>query len=202
MKLHEKIQVTAELLGRPLSDLAVGVMARELAGYPEAEVHDALDRCMREGARGLTLAEITSRLPGAHLCVDEAWAIAERSYDETDSVVWTSEIAGAFGVVRHMDDRIAARLAFKAAYRRLVSDSQGRPTWNLSAGTDSMTRAAAVHDAIAAGRLPKGAQKKLLGAGPAPPKALPAPSTSGPVQVGDMRAFVEKLKLKRDRGEP
>ncbi len=197
MTLAERIQAVAEVTtGRAMSAMAAGMIAAQLEERPEAEVIAALDQCMREGVRWLTLAEVTRRLPGAHLGAAEAWAIAERAYDETDSVVWTHEIERAFGVVRHLEDRVAARLGFREAYERLVGEAGGRPTWNLSSGTDSMSRAAAVHDAIGAGRLAKGDAKRLLGVGHPPPRqrALPAPSGAGPVRISEVEAFVEELK--------
>lgn len=167
MKLHEQIQITAELLGRPLSDLAVTVLARELGRYPSEDVRAALDRCVRESPRALTFAEVTARLPGAHLAADEAWAIVEPAYDESASVVWTAEMAEAFGIVRHLGDRVAARMAFRSAYERLVGVTGERPRWDLSAGFDRDGREVAVRGAIAAGRLSSGDHVRLLGA-PAP----------------------------------
>ncbi len=187
MKLHEQLQVSAELIGRPLSDLAITVLARELGRYPAADVRAALDRVIREAPRALTLAEITRRLPGAHLSADEAWALASAALDEHASVVWTDEIAEAFGVARRIPDRVAARMAFKSAYERLVGTSPGRPQWNLTAGFDRDGRTAAVQEAIAAGRLESGDHMRLLGS--PPPRRL----TSGSAEPRSLASVLDEL---------
>lgn len=184
MKLADQIQVTAELIGRPLSDLAVAVLTRELGRWPAEDVRAALDRIVREGPRALTLAEVTKRMPGAPIGADEAWAIAERAYDESASVVWTAEMAEAFGTVRHLSDRVAARMAFRGAYERLVADGPGRPAWNLSAGHDRDGRELAVREAVACGRMGAGDHMRLLGS-PAPVGLLPEGSGE-PSALGDL----------------
>ena len=63
---------------------------------------------------------------------EEAWAIALLSRDEADTVVWTQETAEAFGLCASVldgGDEVGARMAFRDAYNRLVSDARlaGRP---------------------------------------------------------------------------
>lgn len=197
MKLHEQIQVTAELIGRPLSDVAVTVLTRELERYPEADVRAALHRCTREAPRNLTLAEITSRLPGAHLLADEAWAIASQAYDEEASMVWTLAISEAFGVVRGLPDRVAARMAFKAAYDRIIAALPPGPAeWRASLGTDSARRGIAVREGIDAGRLLPADRHRLLGGAPERPLLPPEERDgSGPVELADMQATVARMRV-------
>lgn len=169
MTLIELIQVSAEMIGRPLSAPAIAMMALELADYPHADVRAALARLCRECPPRMTLAEITRRLPGAHVGPHEAWAIACRADDESSSVVWTDEIAEAFGAVRHIDDRNTARFAFRDAYERILGEHSGAPAvWRLSPGHDPHGRAQAIRDAVAARRLPHDSVKRLLGHEPAP----------------------------------
>jgi hypothetical protein len=174
MKLHEMILVTAEMVGRPLSDLAVAAMTRRLEAHRLEDVRDALDRCARELRGRLTLADVLERLPGRHPGPDEAWAIATRAYDEDASIVWTDEIAEAFGAVRHMDDRVAARMAFRERYRELVARSATEmPSWALSPGHDAHGRLEAVREAERLGRLPAGdAERRGLLPAPQSPNVL------------------------------
>ncbi len=183
MKLIERIQAVAELTtGRTLSGVAAGMLASQLEEYPEADVVTALDRCLREGLRALTLAAVTSRMPGAHLGAAEAWALAERAYDERASVVWTPEIAEAFGVVRHLRDRVAARIGFREAYERMVGGARERPRWNLSPGFDRGGRESAVREVVEAGRMTKGDSYRLLGPGRGRSKG----GDGGLTKVGDI----------------
>lgn len=183
-----------------MSDDAVEVLREQLTAWPEADVRKALDRCVRECRGALRYADILSRLPGAAPTADEAWAIAARGYDEGASVVWTDAIAVAFGEVRHMSDRVAARMAFRAAYDREASQAPPGPAlWWASFGHDAGLRATAVDDAIRAGRLGEGARAKLLGSGTSRP-ALPARASSDPVSVAEMVASVRQLKGGGDGG--
>lgn len=155
MRLHEAILGVAEVIGRPLSDAAVAIMARELSKHPPEAVADALRRCATECRHRLTLADVFERMPGSHPGPEEAWSIASRAYDEAASVVWTPEIAQAFDEVRHLEP-IAGRMAFKEAYRSIVAGETDPPRWQLSPGHDPAQRAAAVEGAVARGRLPAG----------------------------------------------
>lgn len=99
---------------------------------------------------------------------EEAWAIALASRDEADTVIWTSEIAEAFGVcstVLNAGDEVGARMAFKDAYNRLVTAARLRNLpahWSVSLGWDMTKREAAVTKAAAAGLLPAPQVRALL----------------------------------------
>jgi hypothetical protein len=99
---------------------------------------------------------------------DEAWAIALLSQDEADTVVWTQEIAEAFGIcsmVLRGGDEVGARMAFKDAYNRMVSEARltGRPAkWSASLGWDLAKREIAVTKAANAGLLPAPAVRVML----------------------------------------
>lgn len=90
---------------------------------------------------------------------EEAWAIALTSRDEEDTVVWTSETAEAFALcspVLSMGDEVGARMAFKDAYNRLVSQARitGKPaSWNVSLGWNVQKREVAIEKAKVAGLL-------------------------------------------------
>ncbi|WP_412021520.1 hypothetical protein [Burkholderia cepacia] len=90
---------------------------------------------------------------------NEAWAIALRSRDERDTVVWTQECAEAFAVATPVldgGDEVGARMAFKAAYERLVERNRadGAPAqWLKSLGHDPDLRDAVLTEAVRLGRL-------------------------------------------------
>ncbi|SEN31586.1 hypothetical protein SAMN05428959_1011143 [Duganella sp. CF517] len=106
--------------------------------------------------------------PGA----EEAWAIALRSQDEADTVVWTAECAEAYSLakpVMALGDEVGARMAFKEAYVRLVAAARAarrQTTWTASIGWDGGRRDQALVRAVVAGLLPVPTIQPLL-SGPA-----------------------------------
>ncbi len=152
MDLLTAVKATYEVIGQELSDLAIQAIVLELQQHPEHAVFTALARCRKE-LRRLTLADILERIPGGHPKAEEAWALVSRVMrDEEASVVWTDEMAGAYGVAcRLSDDMVAARMAFKETYTNLVNQSQAkqpRPNWRVSLGHDPHGRQAAVEEAV------------------------------------------------------
>jgi hypothetical protein len=165
-RVLEAIAVTAELCGRVFSPVAARQFAADLSPYPESQVLGALDRCRREVKGALTLADVISRLDDGRPGPDEAWAMMPR--DESQSVVWTDEMAVAWGVALPLltaGDAIAARVAFRECYARVVTLArcERRPAqWRLSPGSDPAMRAAAITDAIEKGRLSREHAMALL----------------------------------------
>ena len=88
---------------------------------------------------------------------EEAWAIARPAYDESVTVVWTTETREAFLEVRQIIEEsgdTAARLAFRDIYNRLVFEARaaGKPTeWVTSLGFDKQLRKCTIEEATAKG---------------------------------------------------
>ncbi|MDN4052883.1 hypothetical protein QPK32_07325 [Massilia sp. YIM B02763] len=99
---------------------------------------------------------------------NEAWAVALTSRDEAETVVWTSEMAEAFNLAKPLlaiRDEVGARMAFKDAYKRLVSEARAcnRPVaWSVSAGWDVDRQRLAMQQAQRAGLLPAPQAKPAL----------------------------------------
>ena len=125
MKLHEAVTVTFAAVGQEMSDAAIALIARDLAEYPLPGVFASLARCRKE-LRRITLADILERIPGGHPGPEEAWGVIARALsDERVTVVWTDEMRQAFGAALNLsDDPIAARMAFKEVYVRLVNEAR------------------------------------------------------------------------------
>lgn len=91
---------------------------------------------------------------------DEAWAIALTSQDEADTVIWTTEIAEAYGIAQTVmatGDKVGARMAFKDAYSRLVTSARQsghKVNWVASLGWDKTRQAEVLKKAVTAGLLP------------------------------------------------
>lgn len=153
--LLEAIAVTAELTGTNLSEPAAKVMARDLAAYPERQILAALTRCRRELKGRLTIADVVTRLEDGRPGPEEAWAMIPK--DEATSVVWTREMAEAYGIAQSLlENPVQARMAFLEAYRervRQARDAHVPIQWEPSLGHDPMGRDAILQEAVAKGRL-------------------------------------------------
>ncbi len=158
------VAVTAELTGSTLSAVGIEAMCEHLSAYPVERVLAALHRCQLELRGGLTLGAVMDRLDDGHPGPETAWALVAQ-LGEDDSVVWTDEVASAYGIVQGMRDRVAARLAFLEAYRTRLAEArqaQRAPRWWASLGWDATGRAAALVDAVRRGRLTEGEARAML----------------------------------------
>jgi len=171
-ELIEAVAVTAELCGREISAGAARVMLADLDGFPEPAVLGALKRCRREVRGALTVQDIVSRLDDGRPGPDEAWSLIPQ--DDVRSVVWSEEMAAAFGVALPLlvdGDRTAARFAFREAYVKLVGDArdQRRPVrWSPSLGTDRQGKELAMREAVEKGRISVEKARELVPELPAP----------------------------------
>lgn len=193
------------------------VFFRALAAYPLEEVRAGLDAHIRDPKRGQFLpmpADVIAQINGivaddGRPGVEEAWATAFRATDEAVTVVWTSEIAEAFGVARPLlmaRDEVAARMAFKESYTRLVSAAREQrvpPTWSATLGHDLAARNVALLPHVQAGRIdgallieaPKGLDDVL---------ALPAPDEgeSEKSRALRLKAREQLAALRAEQGKP
>lgn len=167
------VAVTAELTGTELSAAALELMTDELDIYGESLVLPALTRCRKELKTKLTLSAVIERIETAdgRPQADEAWTTAMQAQDESATVVWTTETQQAFYIAQpalEINDKTGARMAFKAAYERLVNDARAtkKPIeWQASLGWDVESRRIALEAAVTVGKLPASQASGLL---PAP----------------------------------
>lgn len=189
MTLTELVKATYATVGQDSTDLQLAMVVDELSGYPMADVLASLTRCRRE-LRKLTLADILDRLPGGHPGPEEAWGIVStgltrnaRTLVEDATIVWTNEMRAAYGIAAALaDDLVAARMAFKETYTRIVSEARAQrltPAWSVSLGNYIHGREGAVLEAVQKGRLTLDHARRLV-------PALPEPSR-------DALAIVERI---------
>lgn len=192
---------------QPLSASARAMFFRALLPYDLAAVRGALDAHVRDPQRGRFApvpADLIAQLGSAAADdgrpgTDEAWSIAVLGVDEAATVVWTDEIAEAWGVARPVmaiGDEVGARLAFREAYTRLVRAARkaGAPVrWTASLGHDPEGRDRALREAARLGRIadsPSGAA-----ALPAPrAELLPAPNDGTHAPNAEVRAMLLALR--------
>lgn len=160
-KILEGLAVVAEVTGTTLSKQALQVMERELSQYDTDKVLLALQRCMRELKHRMTLADVLERLQGSdgRPNADEAWSIALAGMDEDATVMLNQDISEAMSVARPIyddGDSTGARMAFRAAYERIVDEARLRGDlvkWWASVGHDPTRRETGLRAAVDRGLL-------------------------------------------------
>ena len=138
----------------------------------EHELHDvrnAFSIHIKQGEFVPKPANILSILnllhPDGHPSADEAWAMVPK--DEAVSVVMTEEMLEAWGIAKSLldlGDMIAARMAFKSAYMRLVDSNRNagiKIKWVPSLGHDKRGREACILEAVRLGRIGTDHAKRL-----------------------------------------
>ena len=156
-----------EVLGA-LNGMAAALMEE---GATVEQVAAALRQCRRVKFP-VRLPHILENLPqhgtdDGRPGVELAWAMCPRS--EEVSVVWTAEMAEAFGMSRALlmhGDEIGARMVFKEQYPQLVSRSRAEQApikWIVSLGWDAADRVRALSEAIEKKRITAAHAYGLLG---------------------------------------
>lgn len=165
--------------GKPLTSGYKSMFFRAMAEYSLAEVQSAFDGHAKDPARGHFMpapANLIAQIVGAasddgRPGADEAWAMSLCAQDEADTVVWTAEMAQAWGIAQTVlrgGDEVGARMAYRDAYNRLVGAARGLrapPVWDVSLGFDPQRRDLALERAVRAGRLPITQMPRLAGPG-------------------------------------
>lgn len=191
LSVLEALAVTAELTQTQISAAGAKVMAMDLAPYPEHQVLGALARCRKELKGRLTVSDIITRLDDGRPGPEEAWSMLP--FDEAQTIVWTEEMSGAWGVALPLiedGDRIAARMAFLESYRARVQkarDAGSEVKWTVSFGHDPEGRQPALAQAVSVGRI---SQSRALQLG----YVVQAPTDPKVLAIIDQVA--ERLRLK------
>ena len=137
---------TADLYSKKIERARVSVYWEALKHRDLTDVRLAINKHVQDAERGRFFplpADVSAQLPAER----DPWPDAEIAWarcpkDEISSSAMCDEVAGAYGVARELmltGDMVAARMAFKAEYKRRVTDAKdaGRlPTWWASLGSD------------------------------------------------------------------
>lgn len=191
------------------NDTSTAIFFRALRAFPIEAVRAAFQAHVECSPFVPTPHDLLARLqvadgrPGA----EEAWSIAVTGLDERATIVWTPEIAEAWGVARpvmQLGDEVGARMAFRQAYERIVAAARMRRLpvqWLVAEGHDPAERARAVQAAAELGRVVIGGDE--LAALPAPREAvalLAAPDSGVPADIA-ARLLDLRAQLTADRPE-
>jgi hypothetical protein len=185
---------TAEVYGKSITPELLKTYWGVMEKYPIEQIEHAAKRHLELGRFFPTPAELIALIPQAqanqHIDADEAWSIVLASFDEAETVVMTQQMLEARAVawsVWSSGDEIGARMAFKAAYKRLIATPE-KPVWRVVAGWDANRRLPAVEKAKQMGWL---ASDYKLNA-----HLLPAPTAQTTVA-----ALLEHMSSSVDRSE-
>ena len=180
----ELLDGTSHLLSRGKyvpNERNTALFFRALGRHPMEVVRAAFEAHIADPQRGQyvpnpadILAQIEGRAavdgrPGA----EEAWALASRASDQTETIVWTQEMAQAWEVSRsvmEMGDEVGARMAFKESYNRHVDDARRLRVpvaWSTSIGHDPAKRSIALARAQTMGLIGGDEVARLSGPGEA-----------------------------------
>ena len=164
--LLKAIAVTAELTDTDLSEFAARIMAKDLSGFPEYQVLNALEKCRKELKGKLRIADVIERIDDGRPGANEAWAMIPK--DESGTVVWTREMAESFGIAYPLiidGDHVAARMAFIEAYKTRCTEARNNGTpvkWEPSLGHDRNGREHVLLAAVEKGLLAQEHVARLL----------------------------------------
>jgi hypothetical protein len=204
----DALDLAFETVGKPLPSAGVlTVFWASLEAHPLDAVLRAISKHVKVSEFAPSPAAILKHLPAesdGRPDANEAWAISLRSRDERDTVVWTQECAEAFAIcssVLEGGDEVGARMAFKAAYERLVECSRaaGKPVqWIKSLGHDPDLREAAIVEAVRVGRLQLADARTVLPALAAPEEGYDSAKAEANLaklreMVGSIPSTAEKL---------
>lgn len=188
------LDATFDMIGKSpaaklISPAAKALFFSDMSRYPLSLVRSALAAHRADGERGKwtpTPADLIFQIEqhqkrDSRAGSEEAWALALRSTDEQNTVVWTQECAEAFAIAKPVLDSsgpISARKTFIEVYERLVAAARMDNTpvhWFVSPGLDKLGHQAAVAKAVDVGLLPAPAatQLTLLDAPDKPPTMSP-----------------------------
>jgi hypothetical protein len=165
----EAIEAAFEIHDKKVTVSILRMYWNALKGYELSDVLLAIDGHNSDPERGSYKpkpADLIRHLPRGkqHPGADEAWTIAIQAADEGASLIWTQQIAEAWGIVSSLylgGDKSGARMAFRDAYNRIIQ-SAGEPVAVVSIGHDLAGREDIVPKAISDGLLPQSAAETYL----------------------------------------
>ena len=168
-----------ELYGQDASKPTLSLWWNALKRFEFNLVREAFNRHVQDPKVGRfapkpadIIGAIELMIPDGRITSDEAWALYP--HDESSSAVITNEMAEAMSVAQDLinsGDRIAGRMAFKAAYDRIVAGNKQAgisPKWFPSLGNDESGREQAIKTAFELGRINQNQLQDLTPKKPAP----------------------------------
>ncbi|WP_315707566.1 hypothetical protein [Brenneria uluponensis] len=181
----ELMKATLSVYGKDSSKPVIRLYWNAVGSFDISLIRRALSQWITDPEQGRFApkpADIIRNIQGimgrpSWISANEAWAIALPAQDEANTVVWTAEIAQAWSIASPIftdGDHVGARMAFIAAYDRLIAAAQALgalPEWKVSEGWNKGAVSGAVQNAVNTGLLPAPVADKYL----SPPDRLSPP---------------------------
>lgn len=209
--IADRLLATFVAMSKPIPAPAVlSCMVEDVCPLRDEQILRGLSRLRKE--REWVTVKAIIELAGAaeedgRPGVETAWAMCPKT--EEVSVVWTVEMAEAFGLCRQLlrdGDEIAARMVFKENYPAMVSAARAANVpvqWTPSLGWDQADRVRALSEAIEKKRISSQhafallgpeRQEELLAALPAPQRQqLTGDVSANPVQLSGFQEIIRLL---------
>jgi hypothetical protein len=166
VKFSKIMATVADVYDKQVTAIVLKAFWSQLKNFEIDVVDKAFTKWLGTEERFPTPAGIKRYVPSennpSHYGADEAWTLALKSMDESETVVLTDEIMQARAIAWETyvsGDKTGARMAFRDAYERLIEGAEN-PTWFVSLGHDPGKRTEAVTKAVEQGLLPKETLKK------------------------------------------
>jgi hypothetical protein len=158
----------------PLTPKGKALFFKSLEQYPFELVSKAMTGHIRDPQRGKfqpAPSDLIAQINGlsghdGRPGPEEAWGMLP--HDEKNSSAWTEEMQQAWGAALPLmqeGDRVAARMAFKEVYARLVDAARAQgiaPKWQMSLGHDKSSHQPALIEAVRKQRIGVNAAVALL----------------------------------------
>lgn len=170
-QFKEKLTAVLNIYGVDTGKSVLGVWWIALKNYPYEIISKAIDYHVQHGKFAPKPADILELIKSrdGRPTADEAWSIAVRSTDEYVTIAWSDDIAQALSMgasdLLNDGDTIAARMAFRASYDRIIQDARDNGiavNWSISLGHDVSSRNAEIEKAELSGLISHDKAKLLM----------------------------------------
>jgi hypothetical protein len=132
----------ASVYDKEIKEAQAKIFFNALAEYDFNAIEKSFNAHIRTSKFFPTPADIIQNIPkpklACHIGADEAWQLALKAMDESNSVVLNEQIMKARECAMDVywsGDKVGARMAFRDAYNRIILESP-TPNWFVSLGFD------------------------------------------------------------------
>lgn len=174
MNTSEKEQFTDliinifEIYSMKITPASIMIWSNLMNGYPFSSVKDALLNHVQHSVFAPKPADMINFIKDqdGRPSADVAWSMIPRN--EYVSAVLTQDMLTAMAAAQPLldeGDQVAARMAFKESYNRLITEARNNSIpveWFPSLGDDKYGREAVVKEAVRLGRISEVHAQKLL----------------------------------------
>jgi hypothetical protein len=157
-----------EIYSAKITPASIMIWTNMMNNYPFSVIKEALLHHVQHSTFAPKPADMINFIKSkdGRPSADEAWAMIPRN--ESVSAVLSQDMLTAMGAAQPLldeGDQVAARMAFKESYNRLITEARNNSIpveWFPSLGDDKYGREAVVKEAVRLGRISEVHAQKLL----------------------------------------